>query len=90
MKPFNRNELIPAIELAMARFKDLSALSEQSDKLADQLETRKVIDRAKGMLMDNGGMTEQESFRFLQKTAMTNRTSMKAIAAQVIDGSLQP
>lgn len=90
VKPYNRNELVPAIELAIARFKELSALSEQTEVLTEQLETRKIVDRAKGLLMDGHSLTEQESFRFLQKTAMTNRTSMRAIAEKVIDGSLKP
>lgn len=90
VKPFERRELVPAIELAIARFRDLVALSDQTEALADQLETRKSVDRAKGKLMDGHGMTEQEAFRFLQTTAMGGRTSMRAVAEQVIAGDLQP
>ncbi len=90
VKPFNRDELVPAIELAIARFKELSALSDQTELLTEQLATRKVVDRAKGTLMDDHGLSEQESFRFLQKTAMTNRTSMRSVAEKVLDGSLKP
>ncbi len=90
VKPFERRELVPAIELAIARFRDLVALSDQTEALADQLETRKVVDRAKGRLMDGHGMTEQDAFRFLQTTAMGARASMREIAQRVIDGELSP
>ncbi len=90
VKPFQRQELVPAIELAIARFRDLVALSDQADLLADQLETRKLVDRAKGLLMDNEGMSEQDAFRFLQTTAMKSRSSMKEIATRVVAGELAP
>lgn len=90
VKPFERKELVPAIELAIARFRELVALSEQAETLSDQLETRKLVDRAKGRLMDSTGMSEQEAFRFLQTTAMGSRASMAEIATKVIDGDLAP
>lgn len=90
VKPFNKNELVPAIELAMARFRELVALSDQAESLADQLETRKSVDRAKGLLMDSFAMTEQDAFRFLQTTAMSSRSSMRSVADQVIAGELTP
>lgn len=90
VKPYQQSELVPAIELAVARFRELVALSEQSESLTDQLATRKLVDRAKGRLMDGSGMTENESFRFLQKRAMSNRTTMSAVAQQVLDGDLTP
>ncbi len=90
VKPFQGQELVPAIELAIARFRELVALSDQADLLSDQLETRKVVDRAKGKLMDGNGMSEQDAFRFLQQTAMTSRESMRDVAAKVIDGELTP
>lgn len=90
VKPFQGQELVPAIELAIARFRELVALSDQAELLSDQLETRKVVDRAKGKLMDDSGMTEQDAFRFLQQTAMTSRSSMREVAASVIDGELGP
>ena len=90
VKPFQGQELVPAIELAIARFRELVALSDQAELLSDQLETRKVVDRAKGKLMDGSGMSEQEAFRFLQQTAMTSRSSMREVAASVIDGELSP
>lgn len=90
IKPFERRELVPAIELAIARFRELVALSDQTEALTEQLETRKVVDRAKGRLMDAHGMSEQEAFRFLQTTAMGSRSSMREVAARVIDGDLAP
>jgi len=90
IKPYQQADLVPTIELAVARFRELVALSEQSETLGDQLETRKAVDRAKGMLMDNHGLTEQEAFRFLQQTAMSSRSTMKLVAQQVIDGELTP
>lgn len=90
VKPFQRQELVPAIELAIARFRELVALSDQTELLSEQLESRKVVDRAKGRLMDEHGMSEQDAFRFLQKTAMASRSAMKDVAADVIDGKLAP
>lgn len=90
VKPFQRRELVPAIELAIARFREIVALSTQTEVLSEQLENRKVIDRAKGRLMDQHGMTEQDAFRFLQKTAMATRSSMRDVADKVIDGDLTP
>ncbi len=90
VKPYRRQELVPAIELAIARFRDLVALSDQTDLLAEQLETRKIVDRAKGQLMDQHGQSEQEAFRYLQKTAMSLRSTMRDVASKVIDGELAP
>lgn len=90
VKPFERRELVPAIELAIARFRELVALSDQTEALADKLETRKAVDRAKGKLMDANGMSEQDAFRFLQTTAMGSRSSMRDVATKVIEGELQP
>jgi response regulator NasT len=90
VKPFQSRELVPAIELAIARFREIVALSSQAETLSDQLENRKTIDRAKGRLMDDHSMTEQQAFRFLQTTAMSSRSSMKAVADQIISGELAP
>ena len=89
IKPFQPEELVPAIELAVARFRELEVLAKESESLSAQLETRKIIDRAKGKLMDGHGMSEHDSFRFLQ-TAMSSRTSMRKIAQAVLDGELTP
>ena len=90
VKPFQKSELIPAVEVALGRFQEMKALADENLSLADQLETRKVVDRAKGKLMDNHDMTEAEAFRFLQKTAMDTRSTLKQVAQDVIDGSLRP
>ena len=90
VKPFQRSDLVPAIELAVGRFRELRALTEQTKSLEEQLETRKVVDRAKGILMDTHGLTEADSFGFVQKTAMRDRTTMRAVADAIIDGTLKP
>jgi response regulator NasT len=90
MKPFKREELVPAIELAVARFRELEVLAKEAESLSDRLETRKIIDRAKGKLQDGEGMTEQAAFRFIQQTAMSQRTSMRKIATAVLDDELRP
>jgi response regulator NasT len=90
VKPFQKSDLVPAIELAIARFKELSALADEVRGLEEQLETRKVVDRAKGILMDRHGMSEQDAFSFIQKRAMTDRTKMKTIAERVVVGELTP
>ncbi len=90
VKPFHGAELVPAIELAKARFNEAVALAEQAENLADQLETRKLVDRAKGVLMDRHGLGEGDAFRFIQTTAMSTRSAMKDVAEQVIAGTLTP
>lgn len=90
VKPFHGAELVPAIELAKARFNEAVALAEQAESLADQLETRKIVDRAKGVLMDTHGLGEGDAFRFIQTTAMSTRSAMKEVAEQVIAGTLTP
>jgi response regulator NasT len=90
VKPFQRSDLVPAIELAVGRFRELRALTEQTKSLEDQLETRKVVDRAKGILMDAHGLTEADSFAFVQKSAMRDRTTMRDVADAIIDGTLKP
>ncbi len=90
VKPFQKSELIPAVEVALGRFLEMKALADENLSLTDQLETRKVVDRAKGKLMDNHDMTEADAFRFLQKTAMDTRSTLKQVAQDVIDGSLRP
>jgi response regulator NasT len=90
VKPFQRSDLVPAIEVALGRFAEMRALQEQSDDLQDRLATRKLLDRAKGILMDECTLTEQAAFRYIQSTAMTERSTMKAVAQRVIDGVLRP
>ena len=90
VKPFQRSELIPAIEVAIGRFSEMKVLYEQTQNLEDQLETRKIVDRAKGMLMDKHGLSEGDAFSFVQKTAMAERMTMKAISEKIISGELVP
>lgn len=90
VKPFQRAELVPAIELAIARFRELRALSAQNESLEDQLAARKVIDRAKGLLIDSCAMTEADAFAFIQHAAMDARATMQAIAERVLAGTLRP
>lgn len=90
VKPFQRSELVPAIELAIGRFRDFKAVSEQAESLGDQLETRKILDRAKGVLMDTHGLAESEAFSFIQKTAMGERLTMRLVGERIISGELNP
>ncbi len=90
VKPFERHDLVPAIEVALARFRSEQSLIDQAATAEQRLESRKVIDRAKGALMDGGGMTEQAAFDFIQKTAMKERRTMRGVAQDVIDGAVTP
>ena len=90
VKPFQKSELIPAIEIALGRFTEIRALENEVQSLEDQMETRKVVDRAKGILMDRYHYSEAAAFSYIQKTAMRERVTMKEIAQRIIDGSLVP
>jgi response regulator NasT len=90
VKPFQRSELIPAVEVALGRFKELKALHDQNSSLEEQLETRKIVDRAKGMLMDKHHKSENEAFAFIQKRAMADRVTMRAVAEKLISGEITP
>ena len=90
VKPFQKSDLIPAIEVAIGRFRELQALNGQMEVLGEQLEARKVIDRAKGRLIDDFGMKEQEAFSFIQRTAMKDRSRMRDVAEKILSGDLQP
>src|SRR5688500_18741822 len=85
VKPFAKRDLVPAIELAMSRFAELQALENEVAGLTDRLETRKVVERAKGLLMSKQNLSEPEAFRWVQRTAMDRRTTMKAVAEAVIE-----
>jgi response regulator NasT len=90
VKPFQKSDLIPAIEIALGRFAELAALEREVGDLHDRLEARKIVDRAKGRLMDDGAMTEQAAWRFLQQQAMASRRTIADVARQVVDGELTP
>jgi AmiR/NasT family two-component response regulator len=90
VKPFQKSDLIPAIEVAIGRFRELQALAGEVDALGEQLEARKSIDRAKGVLMDEHGMRENDAFAFIQRTAMSERARMRDVAVRIISGELRP
>jgi response regulator NasT len=84
VKPFREAELVPAIEIALARFQEFQALEKETADLKETLETRKLVDRAKGLLMDTHGLTEAEAFRKIQKMSMNTRKPMKEIAEAIL------
>lgn len=90
VKPFQKSDLVPAIELATARFAETRALAAEVSELSERLEVRKIIDRAKGLLMDQHGMKEAEAFGFIQRSAMSGRSSMKDVAQSVLKGEIVP
>jgi response regulator NasT len=90
VKPFQKSELLPAIEIALGRFSEMKALEQEVKTLEEQLETRRLVDKAKGILMDELGMREHESFTWIQRTAMRERVHMKEIARRVINDGLRP
>jgi len=90
VKPFQKSDLIPAIEVAIGRFHELQALTGQMEVLGEQLEARKIIDKAKGRLIDDFGLKEQDAFSFIQRTAMKDRSRMRDIAEKILSGELQP
>lgn len=85
VKPFTKADLVPAIEIAISRFAELAALEREVTTLSGQLETRKLVDRAKSILMEAHGLSEPDAFRWIQRTAMDRRTDMRTVAHLVID-----
>jgi AmiR/NasT family two-component response regulator len=84
VKPFTKNDLVPAIEMAMSRYAEVRMLEDEVADLAERLETRKLVDRAKGVLQQQLALTEPEAFRWIQKTAMDLRLSMRQVAEGVL------
>jgi AmiR/NasT family two-component response regulator len=84
VKPFRETDLAPAIELALARFAEFRALQDEVGNLTEALETRKKVEKAKGILMDKQGMSESEAFRKIQKMSMNTRKPMKEVAEAII------
>jgi two-component system, response regulator PdtaR len=84
VKPFREADLLPAIEVAMARFAELRSLDKQLGDLQEAMETRKIVERAKGILMETQGLTEAEAFRRIQQLSMNTRKAMKEIAQAII------
>ncbi len=85
VKPFTKADLMPAVELAASRFGEISALESEIADLQDRLETRKLIEKAKGVLMESQSLTEPQAFKWIQRAAMDRRTTMKAVAEVVIE-----
>jgi len=85
VKPFSKTDLLPAIEMAVSRYAELQLLSAEVADLGEQLATRKVLDRAKGILQRQMGLSEPDAFRWVQKTAMDLRRSMREVAEGVIE-----
>jgi AmiR/NasT family two-component response regulator len=84
VKPFVKADLVPAIEMALSRHEEITQLEQEVTDLTDRLETRKLVDRAKGLLQTRFGLTEPDAFRWIQKAAMDKRTSMREVAQVVI------
>ncbi len=89
VKPFQKKDLLPAIEMAASRFAELLTLEREVGDLTGRLEARKLVDRAKGRLQSEHGMSEPEAFRFLQRRSMDTRRSMRAVAQDVLDGTVE-
>lgn len=85
VKPFSKTDVVPAIELAASRYAEVAALEEEVAGLTDRLETRKAVERAKGLLMAKKKMSEPDAFRWIQRTAMDRRTTMRAVADAVVE-----
>jgi response regulator NasT len=85
VKPFGKADLIPAIEIARARFTEIRAVEDEVSDLTERLESRKAVDRAKGLLQTGLGLSEPDAFRWIQKTAMDLRKSMREVAEGVIE-----
>jgi len=90
VKPFQRTDLVPAVELAIARFREVQELADERDDLGRQLELRKLLDRAKGVLQDECRMGEADAYTFLQRTAMASRMRIADVAQGVLDGTIRP
>jgi response regulator NasT len=88
VKPFQRTDLVPAIEVALGRFREMQLLNAEVGALEEQLETRKVLDRAKGVLVSQWNMTENDAYLYLQRTAMSSRCKMRDVAERVLAGEV--
>ncbi len=85
VKPFQKHDLLPAVEIAAGRFRDLSGLEREVDDLQGRLEARKLVERAKGLLQEREQMSEGDAFRFVQRQAMERRLTMRQVAEQIIE-----
>ena len=90
VKPFQKQDLLPAIEIAKGRYQQLASLADEVGDLTERLESRKQVERAKGVLIDRYGMNEGDAFRFLQQAAMDRRLTMREVADAILSGSVAP
>jgi response regulator NasT len=94
VKPFQKSDLVPAIEVALSRFAEIVALESEVAELTERLETRKAVERAKGELMSAYGMSEPQAFKWIQRTAMDHRMTMREVAERILaesaSGGLTP
>jgi response regulator NasT len=90
VKPFTKADLVPAIEIAVSRFQEVAALTGEVGTLKERLEVRKLLDRAKGKLQTEQGMSEPDAFRWIQKTSMDQRLAMRAVAERILEGAMTP
>lgn len=90
VKPFQKKDLLPTIEMALSRYTELLGLEAEVDDLQARLEARKLVERAKGVLMSEHAMSEPEAFRWIQRTSMNKRLTMRALAEAILDGSDRP
>jgi len=90
VKPYQQSDLVPAIEIARRRHKEMRDLTDQAKTLEDRLNARKIIEKAKGLLIDTSSVTEDAAFKFIQTTAMSDRKTMVEIAEKIISEGLRP
>ncbi|MEP7055380.1 MAG: response regulator [Actinomycetota bacterium] len=90
VKPFQKKDLLPTIEMALSRYTELIGLEAEVDDLQARLEARKLVERAKGVLMSEHAMSEPEAFRWIQRTSMNKRLTMRALAEAVLAGTDRP
>ena len=90
VKPFQKKDLLPTIEMALSRYSELVGLEAEVDDLQGRLEARKIVERAKGVLMSEHGMTEPEAFRWIQRGSMDRRMTMRGLAEAVLAGTERP
>lgn len=90
VKPFQKKDLLPTIEMAMSRFTEIVSLETEVGDLQGRLEARKIVERAKGVLQTEHGMTEPEAFRWIQRTSMNQRRTMRSVAEGVLSGEALP
>ncbi|HEX9711699.1 MAG TPA: response regulator [Actinomycetota bacterium] len=88
VKPFQKQDLMPAVQIAKGRYQQLSALADEVGDLTERLEVRKLVDRAKGAIMEQLGLSESEAFRLLQRVAMERRLRLREVAERVLEGKV--